>query len=62
MHGIIEIVVKKLSISKPKDHQVASSWNCGVQIVQKPENIGLELSLTCHTVEGFGTDIIADQL
>lgn len=58
----MQVIIKKFAISQTQNHQMTSSWDSSIQIVQKFKNIGLEMNFSGHAVEWFRTDIISDQL
>lgn len=57
----MEIVVKQLSVGQAQNHQMASLWNSFIQIIEQFENVSLELGFGRHSIERFGTNIVADE-
>jgi len=60
MNVCVQILVKKIPISKSQGNEMATCWNLIIQVMQKFQDTSLEILGFRHTVEWFFADIIAD--
>ena len=62
MKRVVEVVVKDISISKPQYHQMTSFWHMIINVVQKSQNIFLEIDYIPQVIQFLHTYIVANQL
>ncbi len=61
MSPVMQVIIQQTTIGQSQDHQVATSRYSGVQVVQKLQDIFLEMYFSGHAVERFGTDIVSNK-